>query len=231
MNKYLLIILSLLSIVIYGTDENIENQIGEKLKIDVKFTLPKEIIKYVVYASEDDGITKQDTLNLPDFIMSQNPSRAGFVEAPPKVYVKRVINENIEELQPTEKVVYKLTHLDGFMGDSIALTDTIAEGSTSYRQITSYLPKTTIEDIITNSGINGYSITNSGNIAKTGTSPLQLYFPAAQINLKNNNGVLETTSPENKYSYPIPEDDIKKIEAYIYGGKSLGNVSLKVIVN
>lgn len=230
MKKILLILLGLLSIVVYASDENIENQIGEKFKVDVKFTLPKEIIKYAVYASDDNGKTMQDTLNLPDFIMSQNSSKAGFVEVPPKVYVKRVINGKMDELISTEKVIYELSHLDGFMGESIALTDSIEEGNTSYRQITAYLPKATLEDIIQNSGIKGYSISKAGSIVKTGTSPLQVYYPAAQINLKNNQGVLEATSPMNQSFFSIPADDIHKIEAYIGSGKSLGNASLKVTV-
>lgn len=226
MKKILLIILSLLSIVVYAIEENIENQIGEKLKVDVKFTLPKEIIKYVVYAEK--GGVIEDKLNLPDFIMSQDSAKAGFIEPPPKVYVKRIVGEEIADLSPTEKVTYILNHTDGFM--PIVLNDTIKEGSTSYRQITGYLAKSTLENIIEGSGIKGYSLSTSGSIVKTGTSPLQVYYPAAQINMKNNGGVLETTSPSNNYPYPIPQADIQKIEAYIGSGKPLGNVSIKAVI-
>ncbi|MGL5595610.1 MAG: hypothetical protein ACRDDH_16870 [Cetobacterium sp.] len=228
MKKILLIILSFVTTQIYGNDENIKNQIGENLKVDVKFTLPKEIIKYVVFASKDNGKSMDDTLNLPDFMMSQDSSKAGFIEPPPKVYVKRIVGEEVVDLSSTEKVTYILNHIDGFM--PTVLADTIKEGSTSYRQITGYLAKSTLENIIEGSGIKGYSISQSGSIVKTGSSPLQAYYPAAQINMKNNDGVLETTSPKNNYSFSIPSEDISKIEAYIGSGKPLGNVSLKVVV-
>ncbi|MGL5725253.1 hypothetical protein [Cetobacterium sp.] len=227
MKKIWFIMLSLLSISIYAVEENMENQIGEALKIDVKFTLPKEIIKYVVYA-EKNGL-KEDTLNLPDFLMSQDSSKAGFVEAAPKVYVKRIVNGEISDLSNTENVTYILNHADGFM--PLVLTDTIEEGSTSYRQITGYLAKSTLEDIINNSGIKGYSISSTGSIIKNDSgTPQQVYYPAAQINMKNNGGVLEVTSPSNNYPYPIPQADIQKIETYIGSGKPLGNVSLKVLI-
>ena len=226
MKKILIFILSLLSSLTFAIDDKIENQIGETLKVDVKFTLPKEIIKYVVYA-EKNGVI-ENSLNLPDFVMSQDSSKAGFVEPPPKVHVKRILNGKMEDLSTTEKVTYILNHVDGFM--PTVLNDTIEESGTSYRQITGYLPKSTLEDIINNSGINGYSISERGSIIKTGTSPLQAYFPAAQINMKNNKGVLETTSPPNEYFYSIPKEDIVKIETYINKGKSLGNVLLKVVV-
>lgn len=229
MKKKLICLLSLLSLPLYATNENIkneENQIGENLKVDVKFTLPKEIIKYVVFASKDNGKIMEDTLKLPNFIMSQDVAKAGFVEDPPKVYVKRVVDGKISELTNTDKITYILEHTDGFMPN--VLNDTINEGSTSYRQITSYLPKTTLDDIVKNSGINGYSVSDNGSIIKTGAS--EAYFPAAQINMFNNNGVLETTSPSNKYPYPIPKEDREKIESYIGSGKEIGNVSLKVKV-
>lgn len=221
-------ILVLLSFQVYGNNQTQEkeNQIGEKLKVDVKFTLPKEVIKYVVYA-ENKGI-REDSLNLPDFILSQDPSKAGFVEAPPKVYTKRIVNGEIQDLALTDKITYILTHKDGFM--PTVLNDTIKQGSTSYRQITSYLPKATLEEIIRGSKIKDYSVTEKGVIIKNGTNPLQAYFPAAQINMYNNNGVLETASPSNKYHYSIPQEDIEKIERYVGSGKALGNVSLKVKV-
>lgn len=221
-------ILVLLSFQVYGNNQTQEkeNQIGEKLKVDVKFTLPKEVIKYVVYA-ENKGI-REDSLNLPDFILSQDSSKAGFVEAPPKVYTKRVVNGEIQDLALTDKITYILTHKDGFM--PTALNDTIKQGSTSYRQITSYLPKATLEEIIRGSKIKDYSVTEKGVIIKNGTNSLQAYSPAAQINMYNNNGVLETTSPSNEYPYSIPQEDIEKIERYVGSGKALGNVFLKVKV-
>lgn len=228
MKKILLLILSLLSVHTYSSNEKTENQVGKNLKLDVKFTLPKEIIKYVVFASDNDGKIMEDTLNLPDFVMSQELSKAGFLVPPPKVYTKRIIDGKVEALSDTEKVTYVLIHKDGFM--PVVLNDTIKEGNTSYRQITGYLSKSTLEDIIKGSGIKGYSISSSGSIIKTGTSPLQAYYPAAQINMYNNNGVLETTSPPNKYTYPIPLEDRAKIETYIGTGKPLGDVSLKVII-
>lgn len=225
---FLFNILVLLSFQLHGNNQTPEkeNQIGEKLKVDVKFTLPKEIIKYVVFA-ENKGV-REDTLNLPDFVLSQNSLKAGFVETPPKVYTKRIVNGKIQDLALTDKITYILTHEDGFM--PTVLNDTIKEGSTSYRQITSYLSKATLEEIIKGSGIKGYSVSDKGSIIRNGTSPLQAYFPAAQIDMRNNNGILETTSPSNKYPYSIPQEDVQKIEEYVGSGKSLGNVSLKVQV-
>lgn len=229
MNKVLFFMLSLLSIQAFSVEEQqVKNQIGENLKVDIKFTLPKETIKYVVFASDDGGNTMKDTLELPDFIMSQDPAKAGFIAPPPKVYTKRIVGGKIENLSSTEKVTYVLNHTDGFVPN--AEIDTIETGNTSHTQITSYLPKTTLENIVQRSGIKGYSMSRLGGIVQEGTSPIKAYFPAAQINMHNNNGVLEITSPLNDNNSSIPPEDRAKIEAYIGSGKPLGTITLKVMV-
>ena len=55
------------------------------------------VVKYVVYASDDEGTTKEDTLMLSDFLLSQNADVVGYTTLNPKVYVKRVTGETGKE--------------------------------------------------------------------------------------------------------------------------------------
>ena len=73
-------------------------------------TIPK--VKYVVYASKDNGATKEDVLQLADWVISQDITKAGFVGANPKVYVKRVVGGTYGELDPAEIVEFKINHKD-----------------------------------------------------------------------------------------------------------------------
>ena len=73
-------------------------------------TIPK--VKYVVYASKDNGATKEDVLQLTDFILSQDAAKGGFIGANPKVYVKRVVGGTYGELDTAENVEFKINHKD-----------------------------------------------------------------------------------------------------------------------
>ena len=67
-------------------------------------------VKYVIYAGED----KSDVLNLPDFTLSDDKDRCGFVKEPDNVYVKRVVNGEIVDLLPQDGYKYRLTVADGY---------------------------------------------------------------------------------------------------------------------
>ncbi|MGL5413970.1 hypothetical protein [Cetobacterium sp.] len=228
----LLIIGIILSYNSYSlVESNKENELGENLKVDVRMTLPKEIIKYVVYASSDEGKTMEDTLVLPDFVMTQDTTKAGFQGATaPKVYTKRVVGGKVENLSSTEKVTYELTHPDGFMPK--VLNDTIKESSTSYRNITGYLPKSTLTQIVNMLG-KDYVVSETGSIRKGSSDAVTTpaYVPGAQINMHNNKGILETTTPSYTHAFQIPAEDISKIETFIGSGLPLAKVSLKVSIN
>lgn len=62
-------------------------------------------VKYVVYATKDDGVTKNDVLELSDFVTSMEEKRAGFVDKNPKVCVRRVVEGQIQELVDGEEVI------------------------------------------------------------------------------------------------------------------------------
>lgn len=204
------------------TKEN--NQIGEKLKIDIKFTIPKEIVKYIVFASDDQGNTMKDTLELPDFILSQDINKSGFIATPPTVYTKRIINNKIEELSASDKVTYVLTHEDGFF--PIVLNDTLgSSGQNSFRIIMNYLPKIVLEDIANMLG-SGYTVSPGGNLKKGNL----VYSPAKQIHMYNYKGVLTTESIDSKGVNSFSQEDIKKIETYVAekNGLDITNVYLEV---
>lgn len=212
---------------LYGIEENNINQLGEKLKVNVKFSIPKNPIKYVVYASNDDGKTMSDTLQLPSFILSQDPNKAGFITSPPKVYTKRVVNGKLVDLEGTDKVTYTLTHPDGFMPK--VLTDTMGpQGTTNNRLPINYLSKATLDRIVAILG-NKYEVNDRGNIMIKGTN--KRYAPAATIKMLSHNGILEIASSKYEEFNKIPSEDIQKVENFISGGVSMARVVLKVTLD
>lgn len=63
-------------------------------------------IKYVVYATKDEGVTKNDVLELSDFVTSMEERKAGFVDMNPKVCVRKVVDGKILELDDDEEMVF-----------------------------------------------------------------------------------------------------------------------------
>ncbi|MGL5595618.1 MAG: hypothetical protein ACRDDH_16910 [Cetobacterium sp.] len=60
------------------------------------------LVKYVLFASPDDGATIVDKLELPNYILSQDSSKAGLQGQSSKVFIKRVVGGAIADLDPTE---------------------------------------------------------------------------------------------------------------------------------
>lgn len=226
LNIIFLLILSLASFKVNAQEKISENQIGENLKVNVVFTLPEEVVKYSVYV-DNDGVI-EDVLNLPDFIMSQDSTKAGFVKSPSRVYTKRIVNGEFIDLL-TENVTYTLTHADGFMNSST--NDIIKPYEENLKEITSYLPKSTLENIVQSLG-KDYVVDQYGNIKKGGVdSSFPKYSSGAMVRMYNDNGVLVVSSPLSGVTKQIPDEDIKKIEDYIGNGSTFANVILKVQID
>lgn len=66
-------------------------------------------VKYVVYATSDDGATKSDVLELKDFAMSPVESECGFKGDNPIVCVRKVEGKEIVDLTD-EKVIFRVTN-------------------------------------------------------------------------------------------------------------------------
>ncbi len=83
------------------------------ISLSGKVTSDVPVIKYVVYASSDNGATKEDVVQLTDFVINHDTSLAGFKDVNPKVYVKRVTGttgaEVAEDLNPTDVINFKIS--------------------------------------------------------------------------------------------------------------------------
>ncbi len=87
------------------------------IAITGRVTSSVPVVKYVVYASDDNGATKLDTLALKPLILGYNGEKGtGFDGLNPKVYVKRVVGEvggkTVENLGAADVVSFRLDHKD-----------------------------------------------------------------------------------------------------------------------
>lgn len=231
MKKTILFLMGiLLSFNSYGLiDSNKENQLGENLKVDVKINIPKTNVKYVTYASLDNGATMSDTLELPDFILSQNSAVAGFVDTPISiVYTKKIVDGQKVDLG-TEKVFYEIKHPDGFFfpgNDKLG-----PEGRTSTKVPTTLLPKSVLEDIVKILG-KDYRLNEHGNIVNgPGDAYYNRYAPAVNIVFHTANGTLDVKSViYTKEVNCLPIEDVRKIEAYLKNKTPIADIFLEVTI-
>ncbi len=102
---------------ILGTNIFTNNQYGE---ISITGTIKSEVpqIKYVVYAGNSESEV-QDVLILPLFIIQtdKTQSNLGFLELSPKIFVRRISENNqIIPLEKEDKVLFKL-EVDNYYSD------------------------------------------------------------------------------------------------------------------
>lgn len=134
------------------------------ITITGKVTSTVPPVKYVVYASENNGATKEDVLALKDFIISTKNTTAGFIAPNPKVYVKKVVSNgvamDVANLDSTDKVLFKVKFPDFPVFDN---TLGIAQGVKLNYSPMAFVPKSVSEDIINSNAIlRGVSLDEGG---------------------------------------------------------------------
>lgn len=227
--KKVILFVSMAISVICATNQNLseevakENQLGQNLKLDVKVTIPKEIVKYAVYSTNDKERTIKDTLSLPVFYLTQDSTKAGFQQGAeiPTVYTRIVRNGEVDTVTNVN-ATYILTHPDGFFPNNVANATLGPQGSVLFILPTSLLSKEKLEGIVselnkTGSGKN-YFLSSTGSICKgSATQGSPRYAPAAMIKFHNYQGVLTVKSEPYNENYKLPAEDIAKIESLLAG--------------
>ena len=181
-------------------------------------------VKYVIYASKDNGTTKEDVLQLTDFILTQDVKKVGFVGINPKVYVKRVVStgggETYGELDPSERLELKVISND-FPGlATLNWREEISMG------ITSFMNKVEVEKIIAgNSILNGFTVDDMGRIG-TQKELYNVRKALAIRNLGSGEIIVDTSSVMGGSHLPI--EKITAFEDGFKAGIPMGDVKLQI---
>ena len=204
---------------------------GEIGAITVNGTITSAVpqVQYVVYASNDDGVTREDTLVLSDFIITQNEATCGFSAANPKIYVKRVAagNAGVEELQGTDTVSFQIKTDSQYTG--AAFTSWHKEGQSIELFPTSLVPRATLDAIIDSGLLYEMVVSEKLGILQNPQGDTFYIQPKNIFVSQNSKGVIEFTSqartllPDGKVTSMV--NDIQK--AFI-GGVTLDNVRILV---
>ncbi len=201
------------------------------ISVTGKVTSDIPVIKYVVYASDDNGVTKEDVLQLNDFVISHDSSLAGFKEENPKVYVKRVTGttgqETVEELNSVEEIEFMVCLDSSKVSSQSSWFGTSASFSTTAFEL---LVQDELNAVIAavNSELNtselrwgnkGFTVTDVGN-----------YRGGKDINFSvTEKGVLEITNGNNNETGL--GDRMQVINKQFAGGKDIStNVKIAVRV-
>ncbi|MGL5413962.1 hypothetical protein [Cetobacterium sp.] len=206
------------------------------IAIEGKLTATVPTIKYVVYASKDGGVTKEDKLVLADFVMSQKEIEAKYTGENPKLYVKRIVpalgGVETGELNPVDIVSFKMSGLTGSAWDTQnQWLNTVGANNNFLPE--AMLSRATLEEIITAIGDSNYHISNDwGGIELKDYSKAYRIPNIPEIKVTEK-GVLEIGKVKNKdFDKPTTLTDatvLSKIEAALAGGKAT-NPDLKILI-
>lgn len=151
-------------------------------------------VKYVVFASSDNGTNMEDTLALTDFVLAQDAAKAGFVGVNPKVYIKKVasngVNMSAANLDTTEIGKFKLSTPDFAAASSQTWLEAVG-GSYEFSP-TSLAPKTMLDKIITDNAatLTGVTVNTKGQFEEGGVA----FEGNKKVKMTvTENGVLEIT--------------------------------------
>lgn len=198
------------------------NELGENLKLNIKVTIPAQEISYLIYV--DNKGKKEETLNLPSFLLSEDKDKFGFVEECPKVCVKRVVNNKMEDLtmEEKEKIEYTLINEKGYINDSINLKTPLQ------RNILSFLSKDELQSMRNFLG-DKYEISTDGDLI----SENQKYIPTKDVHMAVVDGELIIRDEKNSNITTQSILTEKKIEAYINKKNNLEitGLNLRVKIN
>ena len=178
-------------------------------------------VKYVIYAGED----KSDVLNLPDFILSTDENKCGFVKEPDNIYVKRVVNGEVVDLSPQDGYKYRLTVADGYYqedwsdGDSVDSQKSrvmkVVEKDTSLK-----LKEAFGEDL---------NVTRYGTIESGGRC---FYLPSVIALDSDKSGVIKFKTSSDIYKNTFTPDEVKKVmKVFEEGVMTDSNVQVQVKMN
>lgn len=200
------------------------------ISVTGKLTSDVPLVKYVIFASSDNGTTMNSTLDLQDFVVTSNGSaKGGFVGTNPDVFVKRLNGTTVKDLdQAVDKVKFtfvggELTgELNGFNGSREILLN--AGDSSIVRAVAlwSNAMKTEIEAL-------GYKYSGAyGNVANANGVDWRMAHRLEMTHIEN--GKLKLTSaPTNDGTNKDAE--FNKLLTYFAGGKSIdSSVKIKVVV-
>lgn len=207
-------------------------QTGQEGVIPVvgKLTSTVPVVKYVVFASEDNGVTMLDTLNLKDFIMSSEASvDGGFVAENPKVFVKRLNGNTVEELKDTDNVQFNFiagklaAELNGYTNNEFILDPGVTSTPRSVA-LWAESTKTDLEGLgYRYDGKYGNLIDADGNMWRSNSRLLLSHTQNGTFELKSVVTGDEKTNSDAKFS---------KLLQYFAGGKSIDPaIKLKVTVH
>ncbi|MGL5723491.1 hypothetical protein [Cetobacterium sp.] len=191
------------------------------------------VVKYVVFASEDNGVTKEDTLMLKDFILATD-STSGFISANPKVYVKRVVGaagaEDYAELEIGDDVSFKY-EADSFYSDVNNKGWIAAGGEVKSIHALSLLSKDTLQDAINLTGVPGVVVTTTGTIATTNAAAM--YKVGMQLHFRSPvSGELEVAHMTSTSTVPaFTAPTMTKFDNAFAGGKAITNAKILVKVD
>ncbi len=159
------------------------NIFSDKGKIEVKGALvtTPSIVKYVVFASStrtsDD---MQDSLILPNMVLSFNDSENGFSgnKTPDKIYVKRTLRGVLKELTNADNVTFSLSGWDNdyteIKDKSLAVSDSVKVPMTSFISKTKLI--SIAQEAYAGEGV-APAVLPSGSLILTSTSAKILRFP------------------------------------------------------
>lgn len=169
-------------------------------------------VKYVVFASTDNGTNKEDVLTLTDFILAKDATKAGFVGANPKVYVKKVTSNGVTmgtaDLEAADSVGFKLKTADFADASS---TTWLTTGSYEVSP-TALVAKTMLDTLLTDAALTGVTLDTKGNFVDNGVT----YEGNKKVKMTNlGAGVLEITHSD--FTHSGAAFDNAKVDAIIAG--------------
>lgn len=209
---------------------------GQKGSIAVngKLVSNKPAVKYIVFATSDEGKTQQDELKLTNFVICESDAlggeKPGFTGANPKVMVRRLEGNEIKPLSAGEKVLLSLENKTV----SQASSEVKKEGERVRIEPLALLSHDMLDELVGNLnklGIGNYHIDEVGNIARD--SDKTAYHAVKMVAFNNiGQGDISIENCEQSSKPRMDKhEEIDTIESFLAVGKDIaGNCVLRVEV-
>ena len=183
-----------------------------------------------MFASDDNGATTSEVLQLKDFILSQ--TTGGFSDTNPKVYVKRIVGTAVENLIVGETAKFKLKvdpTYTAVAGEWLDETTVKRVGI----QALSLFPKSILDPVAAKVGGFVGAAGTIGIADATVAGGTKVYLPAKSMRLEVvANGELTVTSLPNEAGWtPMTSSEMAMIDTEFSGGKVASGASILVKVN
>lgn len=218
---------------------------GQTGAISINGTITSEIpvIKYVVYAAADGGLTtaKEDILTLSNYVLSSVPAENKFSGTNPKVYVKRVTGtgaaSTYADLSTSETAFFKIQGdpaYTAFNGAQVWVGE--SEAGQTFNP-TALLANATLEKILSNLKVIDSSTFNDAIVSSDGTlyisNGINAHFGPANTKkflalMSLNKGEAEVTYATTPTKLWTSESMINPTLAQFAGGHPIGNAKILV---